>query len=243
MNGIALYPSHLEFFEAFKKSILAGAADEKSFIFGVEADKTAAKVYDYDFVDAHMDMVAQLAQDFDEIQSELLSEGKRLNIVIRCASELNDVPAKSNPSAAGYKSTFAQAREAFRAGRPAYCSLSHPRSDTIYWRPRSINFGPTMGTSTSSGVRGISAAPTSRNSRLRICAYFHHCSAVGKALVLSEMGGCSSAKKDNDKFLQIMLHELEGLQMAGISFKYVTIFLADKWGADAALSFLRPPRT
>jgi hypothetical protein len=31
-TGIALNPSHLEFFEAFKKSILAGAADEKSLI-------------------------------------------------------------------------------------------------------------------------------------------------------------------------------------------------------------------
>jgi hypothetical protein len=35
-----------------------------------------------------------------------------------------------------------------------------------------------------------------------------------------------------------MLHEIEALQLQNISFKYVTLFLASKWGADATLAFL-----
>lgn len=157
---------------------------------------------------------------------------------------MSDVPAKSNPNAAGYKSTFVHAREAFRAGASRILLTFSPALRYDLPEAALHQFWPGDGNvDVVGGTRYTGGADQQKQSTANMRAYFQHCSAVGKALVLSKMGGCSSAKKDDDKFLQIMLHELEGLQMAGISFKYVTIFLADKWGADAALSFLRPPRT
>lgn len=153
-----------------------------------------------------------------------------------------DTKAWNDP--AGYKSTFVQARTAFAKAAPNILFSFSPALRAGIDESKIAEFWPgdqyvdvIGGTwyTGSDGDRAVSAA-TMR-------AYFLHRVGTGKPFALSELGGCNPTPDPhvgigNDKQLQGMLHELEALQLQNVSFKYVTIFLDDKWGSDATLGFL-----
>lgn len=238
-SASALSAWHRGFFDAVLQSLAAGADDEKTVVLGVEPPSDANTPYQYDFVTAHLDLVRRLAADLADIQAQALDGGKRLNIAVRYASEMND--KHSNP--AKYKASHIAVRTAFQELAPAVLFTFSPalRADLAesaisdYW-PGSQYVDLIGGTWY---VRGAEQrAPSTANMR----AYFVHRVAAGKPFALSEMGGGDVQYQRNDDMLRAMLHELEALQLQNVSFKYVTLFLASRWGTDATLGFLEPPQ-
>ena len=241
-TGLALSANHNVFFDAVLSSLVASKDDEKTVVLGLEPpDKDS-----YTFVSANQPLVTQLATELAAIQARALAGGKRLNIVIRYTSEMNAGDTKGWQDPAGYKTTFVQSRSAFAKAAPSILFSFSPalRADidesqiAQYW-PGDQYVDVIGGT----WYIGRDAQRAASIATMR--AYFLHRVGSGKPLALSELGGCNPGPSphkgvDNDKQLQGMFHELEALQLQNISFKYVTIFLDDKWGTDAALAFLRP---
>jgi hypothetical protein len=238
-RGTALNPTHEAFYDALLASLQDSPDDEKTLMLGVEPPDDIPQPYAY--VNAHMDLVAQLAADLADVQARAGAEGKRLNIVVRYASEMNDTHQSQGGNPSAFKSTFAQVRHAFAEGAPSVLLSFSPalRADlaealiTQYWP--GDEFVDVIGGTWYIGAPGQRAA-----SIANMRAYFIHRLGTGKSFALSEMGGCNAAGKGNDVVLQDMFHQLEALQLQNVSFKYVTVFLAAKWGKDATLKFLRP---
>jgi hypothetical protein len=231
----ALTEQHRAFFDGVLKSLGAGTADETTVVLGVEPPSDRRNPYQYDFVIAHLDLVRQLASDLDDLQQQARDLGKRLNIAIRYASEMND--KRSDP--VKYKSTFIQVRAAFQESAPTVLFSFSPalRADlpesqiTEYW-PGSQYVDLIGGTWYIHGEEQRS--PSLANMR----AYFLHRVAANKPFGLSEIGGGNATYQQNDDTLAFMFHELESLQLQDVSFKYVTVFLASHWGTDTTLQFL-----
>jgi hypothetical protein len=236
-SASALAPRHREFFDAILLSLGTSPDDEKTVVLGVEPPSDQRTPYDYDFVIAHLDLVRQLAIDLAQIQRRARDFGKRLNIAIRYASEMND--KRSNP--AKYKSSHIAVRAAFAELAPAVLFSFSPalRADlpesaiADYW-PGS-QYVDLIG-----GTWYIHGSEQRARSTANMRAYFLHRVGAGKPFALSEIGGGDDLYEHNDDMLQTMLHELESLQMQDVSFKYATIFLASRWGTDATLAFLEP---
>lgn len=72
-------------------------------------------------------------------------------------------------------------------------------------------------------------------------AYVLHRVGAAKPFAFSEVGGHGPNNVGNDAMLQDMLHEIESMQLHGVSFQYATLFLESVWGVDATLAFMRPP--
>jgi hypothetical protein len=237
-TGSALNPTHKAFFAAVLASLRASPDDEKTIVLGVEPSEAPDP---YGFVSAHLDLVRRLAADLSAIQAAARSLGKRLNIVVRYSSEMNDRGQSQGRDPSGYRSTFVQARLAFEDAAPNVLFSFSPalRADlqealiTQYWP--GDDYVDVIG-----GTWYIGAPEQRAASIANMRSYFLQRTGTGKPFALSEMGGHDAAKAGNDLVLQDMLHELEALQLQSVSFKYVTIFLQGVWGTDATLEFLRP---
>lgn len=238
-RGTALNPTHQAFYDSLIASLQASSGDEKTLMLGLEppSDGTPEP---YAYVVAHMDLVAQLAADLAAVQARASAVGKRLNIAVRYASEMNDTNQSQGGNPGAFKSTFAQVRHAFAEAAPSILLSFSPalRADlaealiTQYWP--GDEFVDVIG-----GTWYIGASAQQAASLANMRAYFIHRLGAGKPFAISELGGCDAAGTDNDAVLQIMFHQIEALQLQNVSFKYVTVFLASKWGTDATLSFLR----
>ena len=237
----ALNPTHQAFLAALQRSLAASSDDEKTLMLGLEP---LEKPDPYGFANAHMDLVQQLAIDLDAAQAQAKTGGKRLNISLRYASEMNTDPTYGHKPAQ-FKTTFIQIRHVFAEHAPGVLFSFSPglRSDlpealiSQYWP--GDQYVDIIG-----GTWYIGAPAQRGPSTANMKAYFLHRVGTGKAFALSEVGGCNTVggknpnNKDNDAVLQEMLHELESLQLQNVSFKYITIFLESKWGDDATLAFL-----
>lgn len=243
-TGKALNANHNAFFNAMLTSLAASDRDEKTVVLGLEPPDTNS----FTFVSANQPLIAQLATELAAFQAQALADGngKRLNIVIRYTSEMNAGDTKGWQDPAGYKTTFVQSRLAFAKAAPSVLFSFSPalRADidesqiAQYWP--GDQYVDVVGGTWYIGRDADRAASTAT-----MRAYFLHRVGTGKTLALSELGGCNPGPNKhvgvgNDQQLQGMLHELEALQLQNISFKYVTIFLDDKYGSDATLAFLRP---
>jgi hypothetical protein len=238
----ALNPTHQAFLAALQASLIASADDEKTLMLGLEPSQAPDP---YGFANAHMDLVQQLAVDLNEVQTRARAAGKRLNISLRYASEMNTDPTYGHKPAE-FKTTFVAIRHMFAEHAPGVLFSFSPglRADLPeeligqYWP--GDQYVDVIGATWYIGAPA-QRAPSVANMR----AYFLHRLGTGKAFALSEVGGCDTVSdnppkgKDNDAVVQEMLHELEALQLQNVSFKYVTIFLESKWGDDATLAFLR----
>ena len=239
----ALGADHRAFLNSFLSSLKASPDDEKMLMLGVEPpDDASNKNKPYAFVAAHIDLVERLANDLAQYQQQALAAGKRMNIVVRYASEMNDGSQSQGHDPVGYKSTFVQVRHAFTTKAPKILLAFSPalRADlpeeliAQYW-PGDDYVDVISGT----WYVGNNAQQAGSEANMR--AYFRHRLDKGKAFGLDEVGGCTvEAGGGNDTMLQEMLHYIESLQMQKISFRYATLFLACKWGIDATLAFLRP---
>jgi len=238
-RGTALDPTDQAFFDSLLTSLQESPDDEKTLMLGLEPPDDIPDPYAY--VNAHMDLVAQLAADLAAVQARASAAGKRLNIAVRYASEMNDTHQSQGGNPEAFKSTFAQVRHAFAEAAPSVLLSFSPalRADlaealiTPYWP--GDEFVDVIG-----GTWYIGAPSQQTASLANMRAYFIHRLGTGKSFAISELGGCNAAGAGNDAVLQDMFHQLEALQLQNVSFKYVTVFLASKWGSDATLSFLQP---
>ena len=241
-TGTALNPTAQGFFARLQASLAASPDDEKTLQLGVEP--ATDEPQPYAFVTAHLDMVKQLAADLAAEQDKARANGKRLTIAVRYASEMNDGSQAQGNNPTGYKTTFAQVRHVFAEAAPAIPLSFSPalRADLPealigqYWPGDDL-------VDLIGGTWYIGAPSQHAASVANMRKYFLHRTGAGKPFALSEMGGCDTLPnkkgKNNDAVLESMFHELEALQIQNVSFKYVTVFLASKWGDDATLEFLR----
>lgn len=237
----ALNPTHRAFMDGLLAALRKSPDDEKMLMLGVEPPDVS---FPYGFVASHIDLVERLADDLNGYQLQALESGKRLNIVVRYASEMNDGGQSQGHDPTGYKSTFVQVRHAFAQRAPKVLLAFSPalRADlpeeliAQYWPGDDY-------VDIISGTWYIGSPSQSEASESNMRSYFLHRVGAGKGFGLDEVGGCNAAGAGNDAVLQQMLHFIEGLQMQNVSFKYATLFLASKWGTDATLGFLRPSAT
>src|SRR5262249_4484861 len=114
--------THRPFFEQILAALQTSLAEEKTVVLGVEPPQQSDP---FGFVAESESLVATLAQELGAFQAAAREAGKRLNIVIRYASEMNDVSLSSGVRAnlyAGqpeeYKTSFRSVREIFRSQAP-----------------------------------------------------------------------------------------------------------------------------
>ena len=234
----ALNPTHRAFFNAILNSLQASKDDEKTVVLGVEPQESPDP---YGYVSSSIDLVDRLAADMNDLQNRARSFGKRLNIVVRYASEMNDRSQVQGKDPSGYRRTFVQARESFSAAAPGVLFSFSPalradlREDLIdqYWP--GDRYVDIIG-----GTWYIGGPDQTAKSVSNMRAYFVHRLAASKPFAISEVGGHDGSGKGNDGVLEQMLHEMETLQLQGVAFKYATMFLQKQWGTDATLKFLRP---
>jgi len=235
-SGKALSPKHRALFDDVQGALRASSSDEKTVMLGVEPSQAPEP---YGFVAANMDLIRQLARELDAEQQTARSAGKRLNISIRYSSEMNDGAQIQGHNPAKYISTHVEIRTAFKQLAPGVLFSFSPalRADL----PESLiaQYWPGDAYVDIVGGTWYIGSPEQRAASLEnMIAYLLHRIGSGRPFALSEVGGCDASDAGNDGALSDMLHELEALQLRGISFKYVTLFLASKWGADVTLAFL-----
>jgi hypothetical protein len=238
-TGSPFNAGHQAFFAALLESLRASSEDEKTLVLGLEPTQGPQP---YTYVADNLDLVRAVASGLATLQQTALEAGKRLQIVIRYGSEMNDAgqPQGGNPD--GFTTTFAQVKGIFTLLAPGVLMSFSPAiredlpvPDKTYW-PGDANVDVIGGT----WYIGNTTQQASAIAKMQ--AYFLQWLTSGKPFALSEVGGCQSHDGTtgigNDAMLQVMLQQLEALQLRGVEFKYVTIFLASVWGSDATLKFL-----
>jgi hypothetical protein len=237
----ALTAQHRPFFDALLNYVKQSSADEVMLMLGVEPPETDEPETDpYAFVETHIDLVERLASDLDWYQQQADDVGKRPLIVTRYASEMNDQSQSKGRNPAAFKSTFVAVRQVFLSRAPRVLMAFSPAlradlpQDSIsqYW-PGDENVDIISGT----WYMGSAEQRDASESHMR--EYFLQRLGLNKGFGLDEVGGCDATGGGNDSMLRQMLNTVESLQMQNVIFKYATLFLADKWGTDATLSFLR----
>ena len=242
--GSALNLTQRAPFDDLLSALIDGGASEKTIVLGLEPDvvvKNKKKDYLYDTVAGHTQLLEKLADEIAEIQGEATDAGKKLNVVMRYASEMNDTKLNHAAMVGGYKSTFAHVRAIFKQRAPNAQFSFSPALRADLTVPPILDFWP--GNDLVDIVAGswyIGAETQRADSIQHMKTYFIDRKAAGKPFGLSEIGGCNASNKGNDAVLKTMFAELAGMEHQGGTFRYVTIFLEDKWGADATLSFVPP---
>jgi len=207
----------------------------------------------YGFVENHLSLVETLAVELADYQKRAAEKGKRLDVVVRYASEMNDPATPGQPWGRGklpdavqceaFRRTFAQVRERFRAKAPAVRFAFSPaiRADirderytdiATYWPG-----GELVDVVSCTWYVGREAdfEPAVRSMR----TYFLERKGGRVAFGIDEIGGINEAG-GNDAMLQRMFEPLAALASDGIRFDYTTLFLGSRWGKDATLTFLAP---
>jgi hypothetical protein len=237
----ALGAKHRVVLNDLMRSLLAGDLEEMTYLFVLSPNHATT----YAYVADNMDLILRLALELDGFQRAARAAGKRLNVVVRYASEMNSGtwPYAGDPTA--FKSSFAEVREAFRARAPHVLFSFSPglRADVDlaeiprYWPGHEYV-----------DVIGATWYVHGEHQRERGMAtarkYFLDRVPAGKPFAIDEFGGALGEYEDNvyrnnDVMLEAMLHEIESLEVQNVTFKYGTIFLDDKkYGVDATLGFL-----
>lgn len=245
----ALNYSHRAFLDSLLTSTIASADDEKTLVLGVEPpteEHQQGYGTPYAFVMSHPDVTSLLASDLAGYQKRARAAGKRLNVVIRYASEMN---GGSKPHAkdyngmydpAGFKKSFVQVRQAFLNNAPDVLFSFSPAMRADIDEASISEFWPGDEYVDVIGGTWYIAKPQQRTASIACMrSYFLHRAGNGKPFAFDEFGGCDANDSHNDAILQDMLHEIESMQMKNISFLYATVFLGEKYGNDATLSFIK----
>lgn len=225
-----------DFFQGIVDALKRSSDDEVTIVLGLEPldDKEP-----FGFVTANLNLVERLASQLDGFQKQARAGGKRLNLIVRYASEMNSGDNSWGLKPMSFKSTYVQVRSIFSHAAPGIMFSFSPalRADrdesliTSYWP--GDQYVDIIG-----GTWYIGKPEQHAASVAMMRSYFMHRVGVGKPFGLSEIGGLGPRKSGNDVVLESMLHEIEAIQLAGVSFKYATIYLKGIWGTDATLKFL-----
>lgn len=207
----------------------------------------------YSFIENHLTLLETLAAELDAYQKRAGEKGKRLDIVVRYASEMNDPAKPGQPWGRGrlpdaeqreaYRRTFGMVRERFRGRAPGVRFAFSPalRADirderyadiAAYWPGDEVvdvvSCTWYVGRDTDF-ERGVAA----------MRAYFLDRKGQRAAFGIDEIGGIDE-DAGNDAMLQRMFAAVSELSVEGAAMDYATLFLGSKWGKDATLGFLKP---
>lgn len=238
----ALNPTQRGAFDDLLSRLIDGPAARKTIVLGLEPDtfrRNNRKEYLYDAAVAHPDLLAKLATELAEMQAEAKDAGKRFDIIIRYASEMNDTALPLADRANAYKSTFATIRRIFAEKAPGVLFSFSPALRADLPEPAITQFWP--GNALVDVIAGTwyIGAPSQRTAAIKnMTNYFLHRKGAGKPFALSEVGGCNANGAGNDAVLKDMFGQLGALAKQGVSFSYVTIFVEAKYGTDATLRFI-----
>lgn len=250
-HGAALRENHRTFFEMVKRALLLGERKEFLVNLGLWPFEPGDP---YGWVADHLPLVQRLAEELHGYQTEAEQRGKRLEIVVRYASEMNDPMKAGQPwgrpfgawdpmHARPYRETLAQVRAVFRAAAPAVRFTFSPalRADITGARYAMIrDFWPgkeavdaiscTWYAGQAAHVEGAVAV---------LQRYLDEFGTLGLPFGVDEVGGING-QAGNDEVLAKMFQALNQLAMRRPpqEVDYVTLFLQSKWAVDATLRFL-----
>jgi beta-mannanase len=211
----------------------------------------------YEFVIGHLDLVGHLASELKEYQDQALAQEKELKIVVRYASEMNDVRYEHQPwgrtpgitddreQQARFRSTFRTVRQVFRDLAPAIRFAFSPaiRRDIVPEKYEVIpRYWPGDGEVDIISCTWYTGREDDYLGSVEVLRkYFLQRKERNLPFGIDEMGGKVRDEKpaENDAMLKRMFNVLEGLKSEGVSFEYVSLFLDAAWGEDATLDFLR----
>ena len=249
MNGQALRPHHRALLDDVRTALIDGDREEKTINLGLWPYQAPEP---FGFVANHLSLIGTLATELDAYQRHAQERGRKLDFVVRYASEMNDPAKPSQPygrskspdpeQQAAYRETFLQVRALFREKAPAVRFAFSPaiRADIRDDRYTMIaNYWPgdeAVDVVSCTWYVGREADLDLAVTRLR--TYFRDLAPRKKAFGIDEMGGIHE-DRDNDAMLQRMFAALEGLAADAVRLDYATLFLQAKWAKDATLEFLR----
>jgi len=233
-----LNATHQAFFSSLVNETIISDRASKQLTLGIEP---LEKSDPFGFVIDNIAWITQIAGMLKGYQSVVKSSGKRLDIVVRFASEMND---RSNTTYGRkpdeYKEAFVKVRQAFKDAAPSVKFAFSPalRVDTDeaelsdYWPGDQYvdAFGGTWYVGKASDFDGAKST---------LEKYVLHRVDKGLPFGISEIGGLDG--QDNTAMIRKMLKELNSLSSQGIAFAYVNFFLDSKWGTNINLSFLPNP--
>lgn len=250
MKGEALRSHHRVVLDDLLAALLASRRPEKTLNLGLWPFQPPEP---YGFVENHLSLIETLAVELAAYQQRARDKGKKLDVVVRYASEMSDPAKPGQPwgrgklpdpeQAEAYRETFALVRRRFHANAPEVrfafspairADIRDARYDLIadYWPGDDLV--DVVSCTWYVGREGDFPGAVSTLQR-----YIAQWKDRGKAFGIDEIGGINE-DAGNDAMLQRMFGVLAGLRTEGVRFDYVTLFLASKWRTDAQLKFLRP---
>lgn len=241
-TGRALQPKHRSVVDDLLSALYAGYADELTFQLVLEPIQVAEK---YAFVADHMQLIGQIARELSEYELEATHRKKRLRIIVRFGSEMNDTDGTAGTATPDeFISAYRMVRDVFRDLCPRALFPFSPalRADldvsliAQYWPEK--DYVDVVGATWY--VHGDDQVDLGF---ANMAGYFEEFAQYGLPFSLDEFGGAqgnSTNYFDNDIMLTKMFRQIASVRPKGIEFQYATVFLDEvKYGADATLSFLR----
>lgn len=176
-----------------------------------------------------MDLVEKLAAELDRFQQQVFGTGKRLTIVVRYASEMNDPGQPQGRDPANFKSTFAIVHAAFRSRASGVLIAFSAALQADLPEDRIQQFWPgDDNVDIISGTWYIGSPEQRLTSHANMKTYLTSRAGLGKGFGLDEIGGCDAAGTDNDATLRGILNDVEALQLQNVTLKYATLFVAQR---------------
>ncbi len=244
----ALNATHKAFFSTVQSALQASSANEKYVMLGIEPKDTADP---YGYVlqqEASLGWVTKLAKELHALQRGV--PGKKLDIILRYASEMNDTGGPnvwSQRPPKEYVDSHRLVRDIFRQHAPnirfAFSpalrkDINDAKIEAIkkYWPEKPGDTEKYVDVISCTWYSGTQAALPDAEKFMR--KYFLQRKGKGLPFGFDELGGIDGTK-DNDRILAQMLAYVDSLRLSdGITFEYATLFLAGKFGVDVKLGFL-----
>lgn len=233
-----LLEEHQQFYTSALNYLLQSDLPELTLVIGVQPDHLPDG---FAFVAQHPELITALARELAAYQAEASRAGKALRLVIRYASEMNDVgfsgPYNGRPAA--YRESIRLVRQLFREAAPDILFSFSPalRADLLGKTPAIAEYWPGDGVCDVIGGTWYIRGDQFTDSVAFMKQYFQgRTFGLDIPCALDEIGGCTN-NANNDAMLIRMFDELDQL---GFPFEYATIYLEIEWGEDATLQFLLP---
>ena len=245
-KGSALNDNHRAVLNSLFRALETSRRDEMTYLFALAPTEEQNP---YEFLAANMDVVRRLAIELDGFRTAAASAGKRLNVIVRYASEMNDAGGggyRGNPQ--DFKASFIEVRRAFAELAPRILFSFSPalRKDLV--NEQIVDYWPGDQYVDVVGATWYVHGEHQRAGGMaNMRDYFLRPVVRGKPFAIDEFGGAlgemeENVYRNNDLMLQAMLNEIESLALQNVTLKYGTIFLDDaKYGVDATLRFLDKP--
>ena len=240
-TGRALQPKHRAVVDDLLAALYDGYANELTFQIVLEPIQNPDG---YDYVLQHLNLLQKLATELTEYCGEAQRLGKRLGIIVRFGSEMNDLDGTAGTQSPDeFIQAFRAVRGVFSETLPEALFTFSPalRADleiepiAAYW-PGEEYVDLIGATWYVHGQRQKAAAFA------HMREYFESFNQYDLPFSLDEFGGAEGSADhylDNDCMLRQMFSHIASLGDDGIAFKYAILFVdAEKYGVDAMLRFL-----